>query len=121
MVAYQFYVGKYHGGSIQGADWPAAEREAQAEIRRMKSMYRVTPQDVENAEDMAVCAVAEVLSSYADREANGGAVTSASIGSVSESFASSGTLAEQAGRKSKDVYRAASLYLDIYRGCGPCC
>ena len=49
----------------------------------------------------------------------GGPVSSASIGSVSVSYggASGGVDLSQKGQ-AKELYRCASLYLDIYRGCG---
>lgn len=110
MVEYSFYTDTYHGGSITSEEWPAAEREASATLERYKRIYSVTA-PATDADSMAVCAMAEVITAYGEI---GPSVSSASIGSVSESY-STGT-AGGAAQRSKDVYKAACLYLDIYRG-----
>ena len=107
MLAYQFYSDTYHGGSISPEDWPAAEREARATLERYRRTYTVTaPGD--HSEDMAICAMAEVLVSNAQASA----VSSASIGSVSVSYK-----APDPKRLKQDLFETACLYLDIYRGC----
>lgn len=119
-IDYEFYTGSYYGGSISYDDWAEYETRAEAILYRYKRIYTVTiPQDEPDAEKMAVCAMADALRSF-DLIANGegGAVQSASIGSVSTSYGSSGTDAVDmtpAGQ-AKELYRCASLYLDIYRG-----
>lgn len=110
MVDYEFYTNTYHGGSIPSEEWPAAEREASAMLERYKRIYSVTA-PTPDAESMAVCSMAEVIAAYGEI---GPSVSSASIGSVSESY-STGT-AGWAAQRSRDVYKAACLYLDIYRG-----
>ena len=110
MVEYSFYTDTYHGGSITSEEWPAAEREASATLERYKRIYYVTAPTPE-AESMAICFMADVIAAYGE---TGPSVSSASVGSVSESY-STGT-AGWAAQRSKDVYKAASLYLDIYRG-----
>ena len=47
----------------------------------------------------------------------GGAVQSASIGSVSVSYGSGNSVDVSAKGQSRELYRCACLYLDIYRGC----
>lgn len=120
MVGYEFYVVMYRGGSISAGDWPGYEVRAAAQLARYKRIYTVTASG-EGAENMAVCAMAEALYSF-DLIANGegGPVQSASIGSVSTSYGGVGSSAVDISPKgqAKELYRCASLYLDIYRGVG---
>ena len=121
MVNYQFYVDEYHGGAISEMEWPAAEREASAKLEQYKRNYSVSAPN-ENSENMAVCAMAEVLVSQAraDNVQPSGVVSSASIGSVSVSYKTPSESEKAAVRKHREheVYNAARLYLDIYRGVG---
>lgn len=122
MVGYEFYKSRYRGGAISFEDWYTYEERAAAELARYKRIYSVsTPTDVPDAEDMAICAMAEALRSF-DLIANGegGAVQSASIGSVSVSYGSAGSQAVDISPKgqAKELYRCACLYLNIYRGVG---
>lgn len=114
MVPYEFYLTAYHGGMIGADDWPQAEREASAKLKRYKKIYTVSA-ETPDAENMAVCAMAETLVHYAEAQ-NGAAVSSASIGSVSESYAGANSIDLSPKRQEKDLYKAASLYVDIYRG-----
>ena len=119
---YEFYRSRYNGGSIPDDEWPEYSTRAEAILYRYKRIYTVTVPGYEpEAEKLAVCAMAEALHSF-DLIANGegGPVQSASIGSVSTSFGASSADAvdmSQAGQ-AKELYRCASLYLDIYRGVG---
>ena len=119
---YEFYRSRYNGGSIPDDEWPEYSTRAEAILYRYKRIYTVTVPDYEpEAEKLAVCAMAEALHSF-DLIANGegGPVQSASIGSVSTSFGASSADAvdmSPAGQ-AKELYRCASLYLDIYRGVG---
>ena len=61
LTEYAFYVGIYHGALIAEKDWPAAEREAEAYVRRL-AFGRLTPEgSAPESVCMAVCAVAEVV------------------------------------------------------------
>lgn len=117
---YEFYMSRYYGGSIHESDWPMYEARASAQLTQYKRAYTVTAPDAD-AESMAVCAMADALYNF-DVIANGegGPVQSASIGSVSVSYGSTGSDAVDmtpAGQ-AKELYRCAKLYLDFYRGCG---
>ena len=120
MVAFEFYTDTYKGGVISKEDWPRYEARAAAQLARYKRIYTVTtPEDSSDAESMAICAMAEALQGF-DLIANGegGAIQSASIGSVSTSYGSAGAQAvdvSPAGQ-ARELYRLACLYLDIYRG-----
>lgn len=120
MVTYEFYTSEYHGGAISSAEWPEVEARASAQLRRYKRLYTVSAPGP-GAEDMAICAMAEALHGF-DLALNGdgGPIQSASVGSVSTSYGTNiGTAIDLSEKgQSKTLYRAASLYLDIYRGVG---
>lgn len=105
MVPYEFYTDTYHGGSISAAEWPVVEREASAHLARMERIYTVTGTDDDRK--MAVCAMAEKLVDNAQKSG----VSSASIGSVSVSYAQ-----QTNNSTARDMLREASLYLRISRG-----
>lgn len=124
MVNYEFYKGAYHGGSISQVDWPSFEARAAAQLARYKRIYTVTvPEGEPDAESMAICAMADALAYFtAALNGAGGPVASASIGSVSTSYAgnSGGAVDLSAKGQAQELYRCATLYLDIYRGVGGC-
>lgn len=117
MVGYEFYRNTYHGGAISETEWPEVEAMASGQLSRYKRIYTVTAPS-EDAESMAVCAMAEALHNI-DLIVSG-SVQSASIGSVSVSYGSAAASAMDVSEKgqARALYRAACLYLDIYRGVG---
>ena len=117
MADYVFYTTQYKGDAVTGAEFPRLVKRAGEVLARYKRIYTVTAPD-ETAEDMALCAMVDAMAYYETAENGGGAVSSASIGNVSVSYgAVSGVdLSERA--QSRELYRCASLYLDIYRGSG---
>ena len=120
MVDFDFYLNVYHGSSIPAEEWSAHEGRASAQLARYQRIYTVAAPGPDS-EAMAVCAMAEALYSF-DLLANGegGPVQSVSIGSVSVSYGSSAAQAVDLTPKgqSRELYRCASLYLDVYRGVG---
>ena len=116
---YEFYRSRYNGGSIPDDEWADYETRAMAQLNRYKRIYTVkVPQDEPDAEKMAVCAMADAMHSF-DLIANGeGGVQSASIGSVSTSYGGQQTVDISPVAQSMELYRCASMYLDIYRGVG---
>lgn len=119
MVEFFFYTDIYRGSSIPELDWQMFETRAAEQLARYKRIYKVTAPD-DNAEAMAICAMADALAYFtAAQNGNGGAIAAASIGSVSVSYA--GAIASvdlSAKGQAKELYRCASQYLDIYRGVG---
>ena len=117
MVDYVFYRNEYSGSAIGVKDWPVYEAKASAQLDRYKRIYTVeAPEGSRSAVEMAICSIAEVLHGF-DLIANGegGAVQSASVGSVSVSYG--GTSVDNSPKyQAKELFKAASLYLDIYRG-----
>ena len=115
MVAFDFYKGAYHGGSISETDWHSYAARAEAQLNRYKRMYTVTGSA--EAESMAVCAMADAMAYFTAAQNGAGPVASASVGSVSVSYAGS-TVDVSAKAQAQELYRCAALYLDIYRGVG---
>jgi hypothetical protein len=115
MVNYCFYMHNYKGVSIDLMEWPTYEARAAAQLAQYKRIYTVTAPD-EKAEAMAVCAMADALAYFT--AAQNGAVTSASIGSVSVSYGSPSAVDLSPKGQARELYRCASQYLDIYRGVG---
>lgn len=118
MVQYEFYLQTYHGNAISAEEWSLFEARAAEQLARYKRIYTVTaPQ--ENAEAMAICAMADALAYFAAAQNGaGGAVASASVGSVSVSYAGTAAVDISPKAQAKELYRCACQYLEIYRGVG---
>lgn len=110
---YGFYTSAYLGGSIPALDFPRLALRAGEQLSRYKRLYTVTAPE-KDSEDLAVCAMADALY-YFETAANGGLTTSSAIGSVSSS-AQAVAVDISPKAQAKELYRSASLYLDIYRG-----
>lgn len=105
MISYEFYVNSYMGTAIPEKEFDALAARAVEALRRMERIYRVEGTEVEHA--MAVCAMAEVLRAWGKRRPG---VKSESVGSASVQYE------DGAGALPRELYRKASVYLDIYRG-----
>ena len=121
-VGFNYYKNTFKGTVIPlDADWTPLEVRAEDQLKRYERIYTVTaPEDEEHARDNAICAMAEVIYSIdLILSGEGGPISSASIGSVSVSYgnviSSDGLDISEKGQ-AKALYRAACLYLDIYRG-----
>ena len=118
MIDYNFYTDTYHGCSISADEWPQLEARATDQLRRYKRIYTVTAPE-ENAEAMAVCAMAEAMAYFIAAQNGMGAVASASIGSVSVSYGSAANSIDISPKgQEKELLRCAKVYLDVYRGVG---
>lgn len=117
MPDYEFYRSVYGGNSLTSDEFRELEKRAAEQLARYKRIYTVTAPDA-NAEAMAICAMADALAYFAAAQnGTGGAVASASIGSVSVSYSGASVdLSPKA--QSRELYRCASQYLEIYRGVG---
>lgn len=139
MVRYGFYISFYaavypDGAALTNEEWSTYGRRAEDQLTLYKRLYTVSvPADLANAtqgdidsdlpyaESMAVCAMAEALANFDILQSGaGGPVTSASIGSVSVGYGSAvnNSVDLSPKGKSKELYRCACRYLDIYRGVG---
>lgn len=119
MVEYTFYTDTYRGTSLTPEEFSLFSARAEDQLRRYKRIYAVTaPED--NAEAMAVCAMADALAYFcAAQNGTGVAVSGASVGSVSVSYGSSQAVDLSPKGQERELLRCAKLYLEIYRGvCG---
>lgn len=117
MVDFKFYTETYRGSSVPASDWPLFEARAAEQLVRYKRIYTVTAPD-DDAEAMAICAMADALAYFtAAQNGTGGAVSSASIGSVSVSYGNAANAVDLSPKgQARELMRCAKLYLDIYRG-----
>ena len=106
MLSYDFYINEYNGNSIEESEWPNACARAEDILEKFKRLYTVEGEDV--SFNKAICAIAESVVFF-DTVPTG----SSSIGSVSTS-APAVDISPKA--QNKEYYRAASLYLEFYRG-----
>lgn len=107
MVDYEFYVNCYLGSAIPEKAFSGVAAQAQRYLAMFKAHYRVESSGAE-AENMALCAMAEKL--WARRSSG---LASASVGSVSVRYA------DAKPSLVRELYEKASIYLDIYRGVTP--
>ncbi len=103
MANYAYYADAYMGSLIPQREFAPLARKAEAYLQQLCRTFLV--EGGEDAKAMAVCAMAEELYRGAAREG----IASTSIGGVQVQYRADGKLWQQ-------MYRAASIYLDIYRG-----
>ncbi len=119
MVEYEFYRDTYRGDAVPEGEFPALARDAAAQLARYKRIYRVSaPAGLEESEQMAMCAMIDALYYF---QTAGSAGASVSVGSVSSSVGQGAQPDCSAKAQAAELLRCARLYLDVYRGCGPCC
>lgn len=106
MVDYGFYANDYLGSAIPEKAFSGVAAQAQRYLDRLKRVYRVVSSG-EDAEKLAVCAMAESL--WDNRNSG---ISSASVGNVSVHY--HGNKADL----KRELFEKASIYLDIYRGVG---
>ena len=104
MVDYEFYVNDYLGSAIPEKAFSGVAAQAQAYLEQLKGCCRVESSGAD-AENMALCAMAETL--WARR--NDG-LASTSVGSVTVHYA------DDQPSLTRALYEKAAIYLDIYRG-----
>ena len=114
MPSYEFYRSGFGGTDLDPAEFERYAKQAALVLQGYRRCYQLEPV-AEQAQEEAVCCLAEALS-YFDWLENGGAATGVSVGSVSQKGASLPRLTP--ARKSRELYRAASRYFNIYRGGG---
>ena len=104
MVNFDFYVSRYRGSLIPENAFADFATRAQQYLQQFKRYYQVVAPD-ENAERLALCAMAEVL--YHRRDDG---VAQSRVGSVSVQYR-----AEKVSLQ-RQLLQKACVYLDIYRG-----
>lgn len=114
---YEFYRNVYRGTAIEEEEFPELLARARDQLAVYHRSYRIEAD--QQGENMALCAMAEVIG-YFDAAQNGeGGLRYASVGTVSISgkgIYSAIDINPEA--QAKQIYRAAERYLKIYRGCG---
>lgn len=103
MPDFTFYREVYLGAAMDEKQFSRMAARASEVLERMKRDFRV--EGGEQAQAMAVCAMAECLLSGKKP-----GVQAATVGGVSVRY-------EDAATQAAELYRAAQVYLDIYRGC----
>lgn len=106
MVKYEFYVNQYLGSAIPEKAFSGVAAQAEQVLSKFKYAYRVESSGQE-AESMAICAMAESL--WQNRNKG---LSAATIGSVSVRYET------QRNALRRELFDKACIYLDIYRGVG---
>lgn len=117
MTNYSFYIVEYGGSSIPQDAWTDVQRDAGTKVARYERIYTVTWIEP-SSRDMAVCTIADAMYAFERLQAEGGAIQSASVGSVSESRAAVSAPDTSPAAQEQEFYRCLCLYADVYRGCG---
>ena len=105
MVGYDFSRNVYLGTAISEKQFPSLAAQAASILGSYERKYIVEIPG-ENSRNMAVCAMAEVLQDHHRRSR----YTNAAVGSVSIRYDKDTEPLE------RRLFRAARVYLDIYRG-----
>lgn len=116
MADYAFYKNEYLGDSIPAEEYPRIAKRANDHLRYYKRKYTVSGPNP-NSEAMALCAMADAIYYFETAQSGvGGAVQSANIGSVSVSYAGTGTVDISTKAQEAEIFKSAKLHLDFYRG-----
>ena len=118
MPDYTFYRESYLGEDIPEAQFPRFIRQAGAELARMRDVYAVEPRpglDPDNAEAMALCAIADAAYEFAQEDEARG-LSRVTVGSVTESYTAPPELCATTLALRAALYRhEAGYYLRIGR------
>ena len=117
MVTFEFYRDSYGGDSVPQEEFAACARDAQAQLDRYQQIYTVSSRG-ENSEEMALCAMIDALYFFSCAANGESGAASVSVGSVSSSRAQGAQPDLSPAAQSRELYRCACLYLDIFRGGG---
>lgn len=86
MADFAFYTEKYLGEYIPEEQFPRYARRAGTKLNQFKHLFRVAPRPgVEDAEDNALCAIADAMYEFDQEDARRG-FASLSVGSVTETY-----------------------------------
>ena len=115
MPSFEFYQSCYGGEALSREEFGHYAGEGRRVLEGYQRRYRMIPLE-EDADRLAVCRMAEVLQ-YFEWAENGGQAAGLSVGSMSRSGVPLPDLSRK--NRSAELYRAAGLYFEIYRGCQP--
>lgn len=112
---YTFYKEQYCGSALESGEFPEALARAKDYLQGLSHRYRV--EGSERDRNMALCAIAEAMS-YFDGARNGqGGLRYASVGTVSMSGKGVYSAVDISPvAQERELFRAATRYLHIYRG-----
>lgn len=112
-VSYEWYQ-SCGGASLERAVFCRLEQLARRQLERYERIYQVQ-EVVPEGRAYAVCAMAEAMDFF-EAAANGELTDSIQLGSV-QSQRAAGSLPDLSQKaKSRELFRCAALYLDIFRG-----
>ena len=108
MASYRFYTDVYMGYELGEKDFSPLARRAEEILDRFLTRYQAEAVGPDSR-DMAVCAMAEALRHYKNRDG----LTQATVGGVSVRYS------DGSGRKLlRELYNRAAIYVDFHRGVG---
>jgi hypothetical protein len=114
---YQFYRERYGGTAIGEGEFPELLQRAQDQLNCYKRAYRVSGD--EEAEKLALCAMAEVLDYFISAQNGQGGLRYASVGTVSVSGKGIYTQVDISPKaQALELYRTACRYLTVSRAAG---
>ena len=105
MMDFDYYVNTYLGTELKEREFNLFAARAKAVLEQFCRDFIVV--GGEDARAMAVCAMAEALHRHGTRRG----VASANVGGVSVRY-----MGESDRELTRELYRKAQIYLDIYRG-----
>ena len=114
---YGFYREVYCGSALTEEEFPQLLARARDKLEQYRRYYRVTGEA--SAEKMALCALAETIAYFEAAQNGQGGLRYASVGTVSVSGKGIYSQVDiSPAAQERELYRAAGMYLDIYRGTG---
>mgnify|MGYP000764527257 CR=1 FL=1 len=119
MTNYSFYTVEYGGSSIPQDAWTDVQRDAGTKVARYERIYTVTWIEP-SSRDMAVCAIADAMYAFERLQAEGGAIQSASVGSVSESRAAVSARIRRPRRRNRSFTAACACMPMCTGGAAEC-
>ena len=108
MVSYGFYTDVYMGYELGEKEFSPLAARAEEILDRLVSRYNGVISGPDSR-DMAVCAMAEALRHYKNRDG----LAQATVGGVSVRYSDG-----SAKRLMGELYERASIYVDFHRGVG---
>lgn len=115
--AYSFYTEVYGGAFVSEGEWKACARKGAAFLAKLCFLCSVAPVAGDDSFQMAICAAAEEFRSF-DELMAAGAVSSLSVGSVSESYDCTMGGARDMTPKGREasLMAAISPYVHVFAG-----
>ena len=111
----EFYRNTFGGSALTGQELTECLKRAEDTLACYERSYTVS--GPEEARKMALCAMAEAIAYFTTAQNGAGGLRYASVGTVSVSGKGIYAAMDISPKaQERELYRCASLYLDIYRG-----